>query len=143
MRQGLLPQLKKYTATMNEDEAVGFLLSFVQHAFAYKTDIEQFGHEKCFFVEESVFFPYNDCKDRSVIFAWLVRELLGIKVVGLLYPGHMSTGVALKQIKSGYSTVEYQGQQFVIADPTYIGAPVGMAMPSYVNLNPTSVVEIH
>ena len=143
LRQGLLPQLKKYTATMNEDEAVGFLLSFVQHAFAYKTDIEQFGHEKCFFVEESVFFPYNDCKDRSVIFAWLVRELLGIKVVGLLYPGHMSTGVALKQIKSGYSTVEYQGQQFVIADPTYIGAPVGMAMPSYVNLNPTSVVEIH
>jgi hypothetical protein len=142
LRQGLLPQLKKYTSAMNEEEAVDFLLTFVQYAFAYKTDIEQFGHEKCFFVEESVFFPFNDCKDRSVIFAWLVQELLGIKVVGLLYPGHMSTGVALKQVKAEFSTVEYKGKQFVIADPTYIGASVGMAMPSYEHLKPSSVVEI-
>jgi hypothetical protein len=142
LHQGLLPQLKKYTSTMDEEEAVNFLLSFVQHAFAYKTDIDQFGYQKCFFVEESLFFPYNDCKDRSVIFAWLVKELLGIKVVGLLYPGHMTTAVELKQVKEGFSTVMYQGKRFVIADPTYIGAPVGMPMPVYAKLSPNRVVEI-
>ncbi len=142
LRQGLLPQLKKYTATMDQEEAVDFLLAFVQKAFAYKTDIEQFGYEKSFFVEESLYFPYNDCKDRSVLFAWLVRELLGIKVIGLLYPGHLTTAVALKQVRPEFSTVEYQGKQFVIADPTYIGASVGEAMPSYEHLRPTRIVEI-
>ncbi len=142
LRQGLLSQLKKYTATMSEEEAVNFLLAFVQHAFAYKTDIDQFGYQKCFFIEESIYFPYNDCKDRSVIFAWLVRELLGIKVIGLLYPGHMTTAVELKQIKEGLATVLYQNKRYVIADPTYIGAAVGMPMPFYAKLSPTRVVEI-
>jgi hypothetical protein len=142
LRSALLSELKKYTATMGEEEAVDFLLTFVQHAFAYKTDIDQFGYQKCFFIEENIHFPYNDCKDRSVIFAWLVRELVGIKVVALLYPGHMTTAVELKQVKDGFSTVFYQGKRFVIADPTYIGASVGMPMPSYAKLQPTRVIDL-
>ncbi len=142
LHQGLLPQLKKFTSTMSEQEAADFLLSFVQHAFAYKTDIDQFGYQKCFFIEESIYFPYNDCKDRSVIYAWLVRELLGLKVVGLLYPGHMTTAVGLRQVAEGQATIMYQGKRYVIADPTYIGASVGMPMPSYAKLSPNRVVEI-
>lgn len=142
VRGGLLAELKKHTATMNEEEAVNFLLAFVQKAFAYKTDDDQFGREKYFFVEESLHFPYNDCEDRSVLFSWLVHELVGIKTVGLLYPGHMTTAVALKQTRANFSTVDYQGQRYVIADPTYIGASVGMAMPSYAKLKPGRVVEI-
>lgn len=142
VRHSLLPQLKKYTATMNEEEKVNFLLAFVQKAFAYKTDEEQFGYEKYFFVEESLYFPYNDCEDRAVMFAWLTHELLGIDAVGLLYPGHMTTGVVLKRVRPEFSTVEYRSKRFVIADPTYIGATVGMAMPSYAKLKPDRVVEI-
>jgi hypothetical protein len=142
VRQSLLAELKKYTATMSEEEAINFLLTFVQKAFAYKTDEEQFGYEKYFFVEELFFFPYSDCEDRAVLFAWLAHELTGVKMVGLLYPGHMTTGVALKQVKPGFSTVDYKGSRFVIADPTYIGASVGMAMPFYAKLKPTRVVEI-
>lgn len=143
VRKGLLDELKKHTSALNEKEKVDFLLAFVQKSFAYKTDNEQFGREKYFFVEESLHFPYNDCEDRSVLFSWLVRELTGLQVVGLLYPGHMSTGVALKSIMPEYATVNYQGKQYVIADPTYIGAGVGMAMPSYARLRPNRVVEIH
>ena len=143
VRQSLLTELKKYTSTMGEEEAVNFLLTFVQKAFAYKTDDDQFGYEKYFFVEESLHFPYNDCEDRSVLFAWLVHELVGIKVVGLLYPGHMTTAVELKQVREEFSTVLHQGKSWVIADPTYIGASVGMAMPSYKKFKPTRIVEIH
>jgi len=142
IRQTLLPELKKRTSRMDEEEAVDFLLAFVQKAFAYKTDQEQFGYERYFFVEESLYFPYNDCEDRAVLFAWLVHELLGNKVVGLLYPNHMTTAVALRQVKPEFSTVEYHGGRYVIADPTYIGATVGMAMPSYEKLKPDSVVDI-
>jgi hypothetical protein len=142
LRQALLGELKKYTASMSQEEAVNFLLAFVQKAFAYKTDEEQFGYEKYFFVEESLHYPYNDCEDRSVIFAWLVHELVGIRVVGLLYPKHMTTAVELKQGNAGYATVMHEGKRFVIADPTYIGATVGMAMPSYAKYQPTRVVDI-
>jgi len=142
VRKGLLTELKKYISSMNEEEAVDFLLAFVQKSFAYKTDQAQFGYEKYFFVEDSMYFPYSDCEDRAVLFGWLTRELLGIKVVGLLYPGHMTTAVALKKVKKGASTIEYQGRHWVIADPTYIGASAGMAMPSYEKLKPKRVVEI-
>jgi hypothetical protein len=71
-----------------------------------------------------------------------VRDLLGIKVIGLLYPGHLTTAVELKKVKPEFSTVEYKGNQFVIADPTYIDAPVGVAMPTYMQLKPTRVMEI-
>lgn len=142
LRGSLLAELKKYTATMSEEEAVNFLLAFVQKAFAYKTDEEQFGYEKYFFVEESLYFPYNDCEDRAVLFAWLAHELVGIKVVGLLYPKHMTTAVELKQVNAGYATIMHQGKRLVIADPTYVGASVGMAMPSYAKYQPTRVVDI-
>lgn len=142
LRSGLLSELKKYTSTMNDEEAAEFLLTFVQQAFPYKNDEAQFGREKYFFIEESLYFPFNDCEDRSILYAWLVRELVGIKVVGLLYPGHMTTALALKNGKAGDATIEYKGERFVIADPTYIGAPVGTAMPSYANLKPTRVVDV-
>ena len=142
VRRGLLDELRKYTAKMSQEEAVEFLLTFVQQSFAYKTDNDQFGREKYFFVEESLHFPYNDCEDRSIMFSWLVRELAGIKVIGLLYPGHMTTAVALKNVKPGDATVNFHGTQYTIADPTYIGAPVGKAMPSYERLKPTRAVEI-
>ena len=142
VRHSLLAELRKYTATMDETEAANFLLTFVQKAFAYKTDEEQFGYEKYFFVEESLYFPYNDCEDRAVLFAWLTHELTGIKAVGLLYPGHMTTAIALKQVRADYASVVYQDNRYVIADPTYIGAAVGMPMPFYAKLKPNRVVEI-
>ncbi|HEY0666313.1 MAG TPA: hypothetical protein VGD24_09625 [Gallionella sp.] len=141
LAHGLLTELEKHTSKMNEEEAVNFLLAFVQQSFPYKTDDEQFGREKYFFVEESLHYPYNDCEDRSVLFSWLVSRLLGIKVVGLVYPGHMTTAVALKTVKPGYATADYQGNHLVIADPTYIGATVGMAMPSYEKLKPKRVID--
>lgn len=142
LRHGLVEALRRHTAKMDEESAVNFLLAFVQKSFAYKTDDDQFGREKYFFVEESLHYPYNDCEDRSVIFAWLVNELLGIRVIGLLYPGHMTTAVALGQVRPGLSTIDHQGKRFVIADPTYIGSTAGMAMPSYAQLKPSKVVDM-
>lgn len=139
---GLLVELKKHTAKMDEEEAVNFLLAFVQKSFPYKTDDEQFGREKYFFVEESLHYPFNDCEDRSVLFSWLVLKITGTRVIGLVYPGHMTTAVALNSVKANYATVDYQGNRFVIADPTYIGATVGMAMPTYEKLKPKRVIDI-
>ena len=83
----LLQQLADAIEGMSEQEAVNFLLRFVQTSFAYRVDASQFGRENYLFPEETIYYPYSDCEDRSVFFAWLVKSLLGLEVVGLNYPG--------------------------------------------------------
>lgn len=115
---------------MSEYNAVNFLLSFVQKGFDYKTDDQQFGYEKTFFIEELFYYPYSDCEDRSVLFAYLIKELLGLEVVALDYPGHIATAVKFSQEVAG-DYVMYEGEKFVVCDPTFVGAAAGRAMSRY------------
>lgn len=112
----------------SELEAVNLLLRFVQTGFEYQTDDQQFGEENYLFAEETLTMPASDCEDRSVLFAWLVRELLGLEVVGLDYPGHIAAAVHFSKPVTGDS-ITYQGKRFTITDPTYINANAGMTMP--------------
>ena len=89
----LLDALRPLVKDGSETESVDLLLHFVQTAFKYVTDEEQFGREKPFFLEETLFYPGSNCKDRAVLFAFLVRNLLGLEVVGLHYPNHVATAV--------------------------------------------------
>ena len=90
VQQQIAPVLKG----MTQEEAVNTLLHFAQYAFEYKTDDDQFGYEHWFFPEETIASSYSDCEDRAILFAQLVRRLLGMKVVLLYYPGlHLATAV--------------------------------------------------
>lgn len=129
---------KSYLETQNTLEAVDFLLAFLHYGFEYATDEEQFGYEKPFFCEENFYYPYNDCEDRSVLFAFLVRHLLHLDVVLIDYPGHLATAVHFPTEVKGES-VMYNGKRYVICDPTYIGAPVGVEMPDYTAADRTVV----
>ena len=117
---------------MDEVDAANFLLHFTQTAFSYKTDGEQFGYEKFFFPEEIFHFKYADCEDRSVFFSYLVNEYLNLSVVGLNYPGHIATAVNFSKKTDGMY-FQIGENRYVICDPTYINAPVGLCMPEYVN----------
>ena len=116
----------------SEIEAVNIILRMVQKSFRYKTDQQQFGYEKVFLPQETLFYPYSDCEDRSMIFAHLIRQVLGLKVVLLKYPDHIATAVRFSTHIQGDS-LNYKGKRFVIADPTYINADVGQTMPKYKN----------
>ena len=134
----LLDQLSVAIDGMDEQEAVNFLLRFVQTSFKYKTDERQFGQENYLFPEETIYYPYSDCEDRSVLFAWLVRRLLGLEVVGLSYPGHVATAVHLKKSNGDY--IVHEGRRFTVADPTYVNARAGMTMPGYKNARPEVII---
>lgn len=126
----LLHQLAGEIEGMAELDAVNFLLRFVQTSFVYQTDDRQFGRENFLFPEETLFYPYSDCEDRSVLFAWLVNRLLGLDVVGLDYPGHVATAVRFNGRVEGDS-VSYNGKVYTVADPTYVNATAGMTMPGF------------
>ena len=137
-RFSLFSALKPILEGKSKIEAINVLLRFVQTAFAYKTDSEQFGKEKALFPEESLFYDYSDCEDRSILFAYLVRKLLGLEVIGLDYPGHIATAVKLEADIAGHA-LTYKDQKYMLCDPTYTNADVGMCMPNLTEIDPTVI----
>lgn len=138
VRKTVVTQLRSQLQGMTKNEAANALLHFVQKAFDYKTDGQQFGDgiEKSFFFDETLYFPYCDCEDRSIFYSYLVRELLGLDVLLVGYPGHECTAVALPQAPTIYTSFIYESKTYYICDPTYMGADIGMCMPDYVNMIP-------
>ncbi len=134
----LKQQLANDMKNMSEQQAVNFLLRFVQTALHYKTDQQQFGEENYLFPEETLYYPYSDCEDRAVLFAWLVKNLLGLDVIGLDYPGHVAAAVYFNEKVKGDS-VNYKGRKYMVTDPTYINADAGMTMPDYKKIKPVLI----
>ncbi len=133
VRETLYPALRKQIEGLGEREAANKLLNWVQTAFKYEYDEKVWGQDRAFFAEESLFYPYCDCEDRSILFSRLVRDLLGLKVVLVYYPNHLATAVEFtEEVEGDY--IKHQGSNYVICDPTYIGAPVGRTMKSMDNL---------
>jgi hypothetical protein len=121
-------------------EAINILLFFVQHAFIYEVDQDQFGREKVMFAEETLYYKKSDCEDRSILFAYLVKNLLGYGVVGVKYSDHMATAVAVP-IKG--DSLNIASHRYVIADPTYINAPIGKSMPKYKHIRPEKYIQVN
>lgn len=138
--QSLLAQVSEQIRGCSEKESVSKILHFVQYAFDYATDGEQHGYEKPYFIEEDFYYPKNDCEDRAILFAFLVRNVLGLAVHLVQYPGHECTAVNFKATQMNGDGYMYKGKAFYICDPTYIGASIGQCMPDYRNVKP--VVEL-
>lgn len=108
------------------------LCHWIQTGFEYEYDDNVWGKDRAFFADETLYYPYCDCEDRSILFTRLVRDLLGLDCALVYYPGHLATAVALgEEIKGDYLRIN--GTKYLICDPTYIGAPIGMTMPEMNN----------
>jgi hypothetical protein len=125
--KSLYPSLKSYIDGKNQFDAANLLLNFVQMAFAYEYDEKVWGRDRAFFADETLFYPYCDCEDRSILFSRLIRDLMHLDVVFLFYPGHLATAVNFTDdVKGDYLMVN--GKRYVVCDPTFIGADVGRTM---------------
>ena len=132
VKNNLYPTLKKSITGLSERDAVNKILNFVQTAFTYEYDNKVWGGDRAFFAAETLYYPYSDCEDRSILFARLVRDLLGANIVLIYYPGHLATAVAFKEEVNG-DYLMYKNRRYTICDPTYINAPVGRTMPGMDN----------
>lgn len=108
------------------------LLDFVQTALEYKTDGEAWGNERVFFPDETLYYPYCDCEDRAILYSRLVRDLMGLQVVLLYYPGHLATAVEFNENIPG-DYIVLNGHRYLVCDPTYINAEIGNTMPGMDN----------
>lgn len=113
-------------------ESIDILLDFCQLAFPYETDQSQFGKEKYLFAEETLYFPSNDCEDRTVFLSYLIKRYLNLETIALDFPGHVNLAVNLNEPITG-TYINYNGAKYLICDPTYINAKSGMLSSSYMN----------
>ncbi|MDR2383842.1 MAG: hypothetical protein LBD76_08195 [Prevotellaceae bacterium] len=128
--QSIESQIAPDIRNKSQEEAVNLLLHFVQRYFEYQTDTQQYGHERWLFAEETLASSYSDCEDRSILFAQLVRRILGMQVALIYYPGvHLATAVKFDNPQTDGDYVVVDGEKYLICDPTYIGANLGAAMP--------------
>lgn len=109
-------------------DKVNILLDFVQKAFAYKTDMEQFGKERYFFADESLYYPYTDCEDRSVLLAKLIEYYTGLETIVLDFPLHIALAVHIPNEEIG-NYILFEGKKYLVCDPTYIGSKSGTLAP--------------
>jgi len=137
--QDIARDIKKYMDAKTSSVAINFVLNFVQKAFSYQRDQEQFGREKVMFAEETLYYDKSDCEDRAILFSYLVKELFGISVVGVKYKDHMATAL---YIPMKGDTLKVHGRRFVIADPTYVNANIGQSMPKYKSKKPESFIVV-
>lgn len=124
----LYPTLKQSIANCSELEAANKLLNWVQTGFEYEYDDKVWGYDRTFFAEETLYYPYADCEDRSILFSRIIRDLLGLDVALVYYPGHLATAVKFGCEVKGV-TMLINRDKYIVCDPTFIGAPVGSQMP--------------
>lgn len=129
--------MKLITEGLNEVDAVNTILNFHTKGFKYMTDGDQFGVEKPFFFDENFYYPYNDCEDRAIMFAKIVKEVLNLDVVYLEFPRHLATAVRFSPgtVVNGAS-VKVDGETYVLCDPTCIGGRAGLTGVKFMNAKP-------
>ena len=127
LKADIYPQLQSQLENLSEYDAVSRLLNIVQTGLTYGNDEDLWGGDRTFFAEESIYYPYCDCEDRSVLFTRLVRDLLGLECILVYYPGHLAAAVHFNEEVAG-SYYKLGEKNFVVCDATYIHAPVGKEM---------------
>lgn len=128
----LIPTLE----SLSKEEQINYLLAMVQYSFIYQTDTEQFGFEKFMTPEECLWNTASDCEDRTALFAWLIERYTKLDYLFVRYPTHIALAIDAKELNLDLklSTLNsyrdtVNKKTYVVADPTYIGASLGLEMP--------------
>lgn len=115
--RSVIPVFRKWIAGMSDAEAVRFILSFTRSAFAYETDEEAYHQQSIAFSPEmTLLSPYSDCEDRAILFAWMVKELLGRDVVLLEFPTHVAAAVNLPETYG--APITFNGETYSFCEAT-------------------------
>jgi len=124
LRSTLLPLLQKDIVVFSEVEKIQFLLSFVQKGIKYKEDSLVDNNERWMFPEESLMVGIADCEDKSILFASLVKKILGINSILLFYDlkndlkDHVNIAINVRNSisSSGWESVFFKGKDYVVCE---------------------------
>ncbi|MCB0515043.1 MAG: hypothetical protein R2798_09505 [Chitinophagales bacterium] len=115
--ESLMTYFREMLSNYDTPTAVRCLLSFTRQSFEYRSDSSLYRIANVSFTpEETLYYQFSDCEDRSILFASLVRELLGLPVILVEFDGHAGVGVALENPVG--EAIYFQGIAYTYCDPT-------------------------
>lgn len=122
----LILPLKEKLKNKSKEEAVDLLLDYVR-SFIYRDDEVLFNRDKWLAPYESLYYKVMDCEDRSILFGYLVREILDTPFILIQYTNypkiqHINVGVALPNLSKG---LKYNGARFAVCETTTFDEPMG------------------
>lgn len=112
----LVPLLRDAVRNMNQQQGVDYLMQFTRSAFLFETDTKAYGKEKRLSVEQTLFYDYSDCEDRSAFFFFLVKEIYQLPMIVLSYPTHIT--IAVQFDKPVGTSIVYNGESYSVCEPT-------------------------
>lgn len=124
MKSALYPALRAKVKGMNQADAANVLIKVAQ-SFEYGYDDDIWGHDRAFWVEESWHYPKSDCEDHAIHFSRLIRDILGLDVALIYYPGHLSAAVCFTDGSAKGDYINYKGKPYTVCDATCFYGPVG------------------
>lgn len=126
---------------LNQLESINYILNWVQTCFVYEYDNKVWGDDRVFFPEETLYYPYCDCEDRSILLTRLVRDLLGLKCILIYYPGHLAAAVKVTEGSPTGDYINIKDERFFIMDGTILsGASLGVSMSGMDNESATVIL---
>ncbi len=127
LKRDLYPKVKAAIAGKSQRDAANILLHLAQ-TFPYGYDNEIWGRDRAFFPDETWHYPYSDCEDHAIHFSRLVRDLMGLDVVLVYYPGHLASAVAFTDPAISGDYIVHNGRRFTVCDPTIFYSNIGETM---------------
>ena len=139
VQEQIYPVLRQKLGNYTQREGISRLLNMLQTGLKYGLDEDEWGEDRAFFAEETLYYPVCDCEDKSILFSHLVRELYGLNILLVYFPGHLLTAVRFDEDVEGNYCM-YEGEKYVFCDPTYEGASIGRIYPEYLHEKPTVIL---
>ncbi len=124
--QTLVSEMKQAVSGMPEIKAMDFVLKFTQQAVDYRKDVV----EKFAFPEETLAGSFADCEDKAILFATLMKDVLGLRTVALYYKDAEHINVAVERSKkvSGNNTFTFNNREYIVCEPSGKGLNPGESL---------------
>ena len=135
LKEDILRQLYPVLSKISKTEAAAFLLQFVQQEFDYTSAYKKGERIPVRFAEEVIASKSGDDQSKVALFSWLTRILLRLPVVGVQFPGYCSSAICFDEPIDG-DFYFWKRARYLIADPTFRNAPIGVMMPEFSGLTP-------
>ncbi len=143
--QAVIEPLKKIVREkrFHTRQAIAFLHAFVLNGFAYKDDLKTKRGEHTSSIHETLVSDVSDCEDRSILLAALIRGVLGLEVVALEFPNHITLAVHFPDFvpTEQDEVYNYNGKLYLSADPSCFGE-LGNVNPDFKGKQPIRFIRV-
>lgn len=120
LEKSLLLTFEELIEGLSHQQALEVLMAFCSTEFRHKNDFLVHRREVFAHPEQTFYYQWSDCEDRSILLGYLNRKLLGLETVVVVTEDHVFAGIEVlpKVGMEAPHTFAWQGKSYTIFDPS-------------------------